>query len=542
MGLATLYWNIEPSRNAVWERWSEGFLRLLPLVTVVLVSLAAMLSRDHADLPQSVHSAIDLGALIVIILAVLRQSTLLREHDLLKTVTRKLEESEQQKKLILNTLPDLIWLKDAQGVFMMCNPVVERLFNATESDILGKTDFDFVDPELAHFFRQKDLEAMATGQPCRNEEWVTFADGGHRALIDTVKTRLLDRNGKVVGVLGIARDITEREHANRQLALVNFALNQVKDAAYLADHHGCFQYVNDQACRALGYSREVLLNLRVIDVDGNHNHPEMWQAFWEQLKAEKTITFESQHQARDGTSFPVEISANYFEFSGQAYVLGLARDIAERKQAEAQIRSLAYFDPLTRLPNRRMLMDRLGQALSASHRSQELGALMILDVDHFKTLNDTQGHDVGDRLLTEVARRLNDTVRQNDVVCRLGGDEFVLILEALGGDEQHAANQAEIIAEKVRLVLNQPYSLSAHETQFHSTTSIGLTLFRGQDTSVDTLLKQADVALYQAKDAGRNLVRFFNPAMQAAIDARIALQSALRQALDKGEFRLYYQP
>ncbi|HWR76690.1 MAG TPA: EAL domain-containing protein [Thiobacillus sp.] len=542
MGLATLYWNIELSHNAAWERRSEGFLRMLPLAAVVLACVAVIWADRHPGVSQAVSDAVDIGALVVIVLAMLKQSTLLREHDQLKTVTRHLEESEQQKHLILRAFPDLVWLKDADGVYQMCNPAFERFFGARESEILGKTDFDFVDPELARFFRHHDLKAMAAGQPVKNEEWVSFADDGRRALLETLKTPLRDKDGKVLGVLGISRDITERESASRQLALVDFALNHVKEAAYLADEQGNFHYVNDEACRALGHPRDELLKLRVIDVDSEYTRPEQWQAVWDGLKTQKTMTFESRHKARDGTMFPVEINANYFEFSGQPYVLGLVRDITERKQVEKQIRDLAYFDALTRLPNRRLLMDRLGQALIASDRSREFGALMILDLDHFKTLNDTQGHDVGDRLLVEVARRLTANVRQEDSVCRLGGDEFVVMLEALGPDEQHAANHAEIIAEKVRFALNQPYSLNVNGTKFHSTTSIGLTLFRGQDASVDLLLKQADVALYQAKDAGRNLVRFFNPAMQAAIDSRMVMEAALRQALDKGEFRLYYQP
>ena len=541
MGLATLYWAIEPSRHAGWERWSEGFLRLLPLAAVVLSGAAVVLADPHQGTPPAVSYTVYGGALVVVILAMFKQSMLLREHDQLRAVTRDLELSEHQKALVLHAVPDLIWLKDADGVYQMCNPAFERFFGARESDILGKTDFDFVDPELARFFRQKDQEAMAAGQSVSNEEWVTFADDGHRALLETLKTPVRDRDGKVLGVLGISRDITEREHASQKLALVDFALNHVKEAAYLADEHGRFQYVNDEACAALGHTREELLALRVMDIDIHYAEPDRWQAFWDRLKIQKSMIFESQHQARDESIFPVEVNANYFEFSGQTYVLGLVRDITERKQTEEKIWNLAYFDALTRLPNRRLLMDRLSQALNASTRSREFGALLILDLDHFKTLNDTQGHDVGDQLLVEVARRLSASVRQHDTVCRLGGDEFVVVLEELGPDESHAAGQAEVIAEKVRFALNQPYSLGG-EAAFHSTTSIGLTLFHGHDDSVDMLLKQADVALYQAKDAGRNLVRFFNPAMQAAIDSRMAMEAALRQALDKDEFRLYYQP
>ena len=542
MGLAMLTWHIEPSRNARWERWCEGFLRLLPLAAVVLSGVAVKLADPHLGVSQGVSNIVDIGALVVVILAMLKQSALLWEHDQLKTVTRNLEESERQKNLILRTVPDLVWLKDANGVYQMCNSAFERFFGARESDIVGKTDFDFVAPDLARFFRQKDEAVMAADHLIKNEEWVTFADDGTRVLLETLKTPLRDRDGKVLGVLGISRDITERERASQQLALVDFALNHVKEAAYLADEQGCFHYVNDEACRALGQPREGLLTLRVIDIDGDVTQPEQWQAFWEQLKIQKTMTFESRHKASDGNSFPVEINANYFEFSGQAYVLGLVRDITERKGVEEQIRNLAYFDALTRLPNRRLLMDRLGQALSASQRSGEFGALLILDLDQFKTLNDTQGHDVGDRLLVEVAQRLVTHMRQEDVVCRLGGDEFVVVLEGLGQDERHAATQAEIIAEKVRFELNQPYTLSINETKYHGTTSIGLTLFQGQGASADMLLKQADVALYQAKGAGRNAVRFFNPAMQAAIDSRMEMEAALRQALGKGEFRLYYQP
>ena len=218
------------------------------------------------------------------------------------------------------------------------------------------------------------------------------------------------------------------------------------------------------------------------------------------------------------------------------------RDITERKASETEIRQLAYYDALTGLPNRRMFLDRLGHTLAATERNQTHSALVLLDLDHFKKLNDTQGHDVGDRLLVEVARRLALAVRDADTVARLGGDEFALMLDGLDSDEPTAARQAEQIAEKIHAILNQPYALNEANDDHRSSPSIGMTLLCGRSTPLDVLMKQADVALYQAKDAGRNAIRFFNPAMQAAIDARIAMENALRQALVLGQFQLHYQP
>jgi diguanylate cyclase (GGDEF)-like protein len=233
-------------------------------------------------------------------------------------------------------------------------------------------------------------------------------------------------------------------------------------------------------------------------------------------------------------------SDGHDEIAGLAETFNSMANAVQNRASE--IHNLAYFDPLTNLPNRRLLMDRLGQALIASNRSGAFGALLILDLDNFKTLNDTQGHDIGDQLLIEVAQRLTANVRLEDTVSRLGGDEYVVMLESLSQDERAAANLAEMIAEKVRLALAQPYRLEGVEQLHRSTVSIGMTLFHALDNSTDVLLKQADVALYQAKDAGRNKLRFFNPAMQAAIDTRSALETALRQALSKEEFQLYYQP
>ncbi len=220
--------------------------------------------------------------------------------------------------------------------------------------------------------------------------------------------------------------------------------------------------------------------------------------------------------------------------------VGIAHDITERKAAAERINSLAYFDPLTDLPNRRLLLDRLRQAIAAGARQARFNALLIIDLDNFKNINDTLGHDLGDLLLQQTAQRLVACVREGDTVARLGGDEFVLLLKALSEDAQEAAKSAETVGGKILQALNQPYVLAG--TTCHSSPSVGVTLFAGHDGSLEELLQRADLAMYRAKDAGRNTLRFFEPEMQAAVSTRAALESDLRDALAQQQFLLHYQP
>ncbi|MFA6013661.1 MAG: EAL domain-containing protein [Gallionellaceae bacterium] len=234
-------------------------------------------------------------------------------------------------------------------------------------------------------------------------------------------------------------------------------------------------------------------------------------------------------------------------------VLSVGRDITElnhsrislneaNKQLEAMndmLQSLASFDSLTQLPNRRLLLDRLKQALASCTRSGHYGAIMFIDLDNFKTLNDTLGHDIGDILLQQVAKRLESCVREGDTVARLGGDEFVVMLNELSHQAIEAAAQTEVVGNKILALLNQPYQLASHFYQ--NTPSIGATLFGNHQQSIEELLKQADIAMYQAKKSGRNALRFFDPQMQERINAHASLEDSLRNALVKHEFQLYYQ-
>ncbi len=211
----------------------------------------------------------------------------------------------------------------------------------------------------------------------------------------------------------------------------------------------------------------------------------------------------------------------------------------KNREAEEEIRNLAFYDPLTRLPNRRLLLERLKQAWVSSARNGQHGALLFIDLDNFKSLNDTLGHHFGDLLLQQVARRLVACVRKTDTVARLGGDEFVVMLEDLSEQDIEAAAQTEIIGNKMLAALDQPYQLSTHV--YHCTASIGITLFGAGQPSIDELMKQADIAMYQAKKAGRNALRFFYPEMQEAISGRVSLGNELRGALENRQFQLHYQ-
>lgn len=217
----------------------------------------------------------------------------------------------------------------------------------------------------------------------------------------------------------------------------------------------------------------------------------------------------------------------------------IAVDISERKQAEEQIRNLVFYDPLTGLPNRRMLFDRMQQACAVSARHGQYGAAFFIDLDHFKVLNDTLGHDHGDLLLQQVARRLLACVRGEDTVARIGGDEFVVMTVGLDANEGTAATQAAVVGEKILAAVSQPMRLGEHA---HSVTpSIGVSLFRGREHTLDQLIKRADMAMYQAKAAGRGTVRFFDPVMQAGLNARVVLEADLKRALDAHQLSLHFQ-
>ncbi|MGZ5000380.1 MAG: putative bifunctional diguanylate cyclase/phosphodiesterase [Methylomonas sp.] len=330
------------------------------------------------------------------------------------------------------------------------------------------------------------------------------------------------------------------QHAYEELRIAAIAFDS-QDGIVVTDADSVILRVNHAFSGLTGYTAEEAIGRTPALLKSGHHGADFYQQLWQSLLTEHYWQGEIWNRRKNGEIYPewLTITAVLDTEQKITHYVAVFNDITQRKEAEEQIRQLAFYDPLTHLPNRRLLMDRLAQAQLNSARNHQFGAILFMDLDQFKTLNDTQGHDMGDLLLIEVAKRLSASVREIDTVARLGGDEFVLLLEQLGDNLEQSASRAQIIGEKILASIRQPYLLKQYE--YRTTASIGISLFYNSDINVDTLFKHADSAMYEAKNSGRDTMRFFDPAMQIILETRIALEIDLKQALDQEQLKLYYQ-
>jgi diguanylate cyclase (GGDEF)-like protein/PAS domain S-box-containing protein len=301
--------------------------------------------------------------------------------------------------------------------------------------------------------------------------------------------------------------------------------------------------VNKAFTEITGYSPEEVIGSTPKVLSSGLHDKQFYDAMWETIGKSGTWEGEVWNRRKNGEAYleRLIITAVKNDAGKVTNYVATMTDITSSKEASEEIHNLAFYDPLTQLPNRRLLLDRLKQALAVSARSGRYGALLFLDLDHFKTLNDTLGHDIGDQLLKQVSVRLSACVRKVDTVARLGGDEFVVLLENLSSKAVEAAAQTEIIGTKIQASLARPFTIGSH--QHHSTGSIGATLFLNEEQAgVEAILKQADIAMYQAKDSGRNAIRFFDQDMQDAVIARANMEHELRAAITQMQFKLNFQP
>jgi len=361
-----------------------------------------------------------------------------------------------------------------------------------------------------------------------------------------------DGEGRALHYITVVEDINKRKAAEASLSKAQEALrlSEVRYRTVFQTSLDCvtiktltdgrFIDVNGPFLKLMGFEYEEVIGRTSLELDFWAD-PRSRDGMAQLLRRDSSFQdFETQYKKRNGEIFWVRISASKIDIDGTPCILSVMRDISYAKAAEEEIWNLAFYDPLTHLPNRRLLLDRLRQALAATTRTERNRALLFVDLDDFKTLNDTLGHQTGDRLLQEVAARLSKSVRECDTVARLGGDEFVVMLEGLSILPDEAATQAEVVGRNILSAIDQPYWLDGHECL--STSSVGITVFGQKSESADAILQQADIAMYQAKAAGRNTMRFFAPALQTAVHARVEMEVELRQALKADQFVLHYQP
>lgn len=429
---------------------------------------------------------------------------------------------------------------DRQHCYSYLNPESERLLQHTTGELLGKEVWYDRGPAMTHQLREQLPLAVQHNQRVEFEEYCA-------SLGKWLEVRAYPFTE---GLAIYFRDVTERRKAQEQLMLLQTGVSRLNDIVVIAEALQAGEtapnivFVNDAFENLTGYRRDEVVGKTPRLLLGPDLQLFELRRMSAALQSDRQVRGELRIYRRDDSWFwlELEVVAVLSETGELTHWVAVGRDVTQRKAAEDEIHHLAFFDALTGLPNRQLLLDRLKGVLSLEGLAGRHGALMFIDIDNFKVLNDTIGHHKGDLLLQKVADRLTHCVRKTDTVARLGGDEFVVMLSDLGGDPVVAEVRARIVAEKVLTRLREPFDLDGH--RHFATSSIGVTALGGGtgDDLVSEPLKQADLAMYQAKALGRNTVCFFDPAMQAVVSANAAVSADLRTGLRDRQFLLHYQP
>lgn len=475
-------------------------------------------------------------------------------YGVVQDVTRHREQEEATKSLherfqiAAELVSDALWDWDLQTDSLWWSAGMHRLFGHEEVDELP----NYLGQALLHpDDRGRVFAGVRVALAGSEEHWndtyrLRKADGSY-AWVENRAKIVRNSVGGAVRMIGIIRDITSAREQQacqaedaRRLAEQAALLDKARDAIIVTDLENRIRYWNAGATRLYGWSAtEALGQLQheLLLEDPLEIRRRTDQML---LADETTLDLTQRHKRGEALQVHSHWTLMRDEAGHPQAIFSVNTDVTRQRSDEARIQQLAFYDPLTELPNRSNFIQRLHHALQASERHREYGAVMFLDLDNFKTLNDTLGHAVGDALLQQVARRLQQAMRRVDTVARLGGDEFVVLLEELGGELSRAAMQAEIAGRKVLAAFAEPFILEAEPRMYSA--SVGVTLFRGKTASPGELLKQADLAMYGAKQAGRQTMRFYNPQMQQAAHERARLEADLRQALASRQFVLHYQP
>ncbi|WP_216830135.1 sensor domain-containing protein [Alkalihalobacterium elongatum] len=455
-----------------------------------------------------------------------------REAELLLQL--RMEEKLNAK--ILDALPINIFLEDAAGRTVFANKQACDCNGLTSKELVGKTVFDFFTKPVAEKVRQDDLHVWETKQLLTKEILADFQ--GQESYVYTGKTIIsLDDVSKKEFLLGFALDITDRVKAEKKLKeseeLFQKLVDQAADSFFLSDSTGRIIDVNTAACEKLGYCREDLLTLSIEDIVDLP--AERLADVYNIVNRSKTYSYEHGILRKGGSSFPAETNVGLIRVGDRVLYLGLSRDISDRKKVEEQIKHMAYHDSLTGLPNRWYIYSYIKRYLTRKRSKDNKLAILLLDLDHFKVINDSLGHQAGDLLLQYVAERLQRSLSKTDILARLGGDEFIIALPNIKEE-----SKIRLVCEKIIDAMEQPFDIEGQS--FKVSTSIGISISPDHGEEIHTLIQNADIAMYRSKEAGRDGFCVFDNVMKESAKKRMELEISLRQALEHNEFTLYYQP
>ncbi|MBK7049774.1 MAG: EAL domain-containing protein [Rhodoferax sp.] len=517
-----------------WISWQMIRRQLAPIVDATR-SLTTMTDTQQRVQPLPVTSQDEVGELVV------------GFNRLLESLgQREAQREEALARLhkIASRIPGVVFQflrrPDGSACVPYASEVLKDIYRLTPQEVTDDASaiFSAVHPDdLAQHLASIETSAKNL-TPWHNEYRLKFEGAPDLWLLgDAMPEREAD--GSVLWH-GIVTNVTERKAVEADLRIAACAFES-QEGLVVTDAQGVILRVNRAFSEITGYSAEESVGQTPSLMKSGRHDAEFYRAMWESIHSTGGWQGEVWDRRKNGEVYPKWLTISTIKNSQGlvTHYIGTHYDITERKQAEEKIKDLAFFDQLTGLANRTLLLDRLRQTMTANARSGHRGAILFIDLDKFKTLNDTLGHDMGDLLLQLVAQRLGACVRAEDTVARLGGDEFVVMLANLSPGEAEAATQAEAVGLKILDTLNEPYHL--RDVVYRSTPSIGATLFDGVTTEVEVMLKQADLAMYKSKDAGRNALRFFDPDMERVVMKRAALEKDLHVAIEGRQFLLHYQ-
>ncbi|MDO8989780.1 MAG: EAL domain-containing protein [Sideroxyarcus sp.] len=458
-----------------------------------------------------------------------------------KRTEAALAASEQQFRSLAENFPDNVIRYDLQCRASYYNPRMVLTLGIAPEAILGLTPVELGAGGLASDTEYERHVRLALESGETSDMELTFQQPGGEVVTHLIRfSAERDTQGNVSGALAIGRDITELKKVEINLRIAAAAFES-QEGMVVTDAEGVILRINSAFTRITGYAADEVVGKKPNILKSGRQDQKFYAAMWESINTSGFWEGEIWNKRKNENIYPEHLTISAVKnLSGVvSNYVGTLTDITMSKKSAEEIQHLAFYDALTGLPNRRLLQDRMNQALSSSLRTDRLGSILFIDLDNFKSINDTLGHDIGDLLLQQASQRIHSCLREGDTVSRQGGDEFIVMLNDLSGHELEAANQTELVGEKILASLRLPYRLSGRN--YHVTSSIGAALFGSQNRSIEEIMRQADIAMYQAKKDGRNTLRFFDPAMQVSICTRAELERDLRIAIEKHQFELYYQ-